>query len=403
MEVVVQKFGGTSMANPERIEKVAARITETVNEGKRVVAVVSAMGQTTDELILMAKRITNKPPKREMDMLLSTGEQISISLLAMAIDALGYPVISLTGAQGGIYTDERHMKARIRAIDAKRIERELDQGKIVIVAGFQGISETKDITTLGRGGSDTTAVAIAAALCAPCEIFTDVEGVFTADPRMVKEARKLKEVSFGEMLELASLGALVLQPRSVEVAAVYGVDIHVRSSFSYAEGTIVKDVSRLEKQVVVTGVTSDPDCAKIVLLHIPDDTGILCGVFSSLSREGINVDMIVQASKEQHTTDLTFTVTRDDLEPALEVLKASGLVPLTAILVDKDVAKVSIVGAGMMSNPGVAVRMFEALHAQSIPIQLVSTSEIKVSCLIPLSMERSAVRACHAQFELENE
>lgn len=402
MGIVVQKFGGTSVAGPQRIKAVAERIVATVNQGHQVVAVVSAQGHTTDELLNLAGQISSKPPRRELDMLLATGEQISISLLAMAIDALGYPVISLTGAQGGILTDERHTKAKIREIDCKRIHGELHQGRVVIVAGFQGVSNTNDITTLGRGGSDTTAVAVAAALHATvCEIYTDVEGVYTADPRVVPTATKLREIGYGEMLEMASLGAMVLQPRAVEVAAIYGVEIHVRSSFSAAEGTIVKKVSNLEKEVLVTGVTSDSDCAKVVLVDIPDSTATLYNLFSRLANEGINVDMIVQTSKEERTTDLTFTVTRSDLQQTVEVIDGYDQLKAAKVLIDEKVAKVSIVGAGMMSNPGVAASMFQALCTADIPIQLVSTSEIKVSCLIPRDRVNEATQACHAKFELE--
>ena len=403
MAIIVQKYGGSSVDGPERIRAVAQRIVNTVKAGYEVVAVVSAQGKTTDSLIEMAKSISKTPPKREMDMLLSTGEQISISLLAMAIDALGHPVVSLTGAQGGIMTDEHHTKARIRKVDGARIRAELERGCVVIVAGFQGVSATNDITTLGRGGSDTTAVAVAAALDAEvCEIYTDVEGVFTADPRLVPNARKVTEVGYGEMLEMASLGAMVLQPRAVEVAAIYGVPIHVRSSFSPHRGTIVKEVREVERVVSVTGVASDDNCAKITLVGIPNDMDILCQVFSELAAESINVDMIVQASRDESTTDLTFTVAREDKVQALATIARIQGNRSWTVLCDENVAKVSIVGAGMMTNPGVAAAMFEALKEKNIPVQVVSTSEIKVSCLIPRELYKQAVQACHQKFQLEN-
>ncbi len=402
MDLIVQKFGGTSVADTTCIQRVAGRIVRETQRGRSVVVVVSAQGHTTDQLLQKAREITPRPPQRELDMLLATGEQMSVSLLAMAVDALGVPVISLTGAQGGIFTDEHHTKAKIKAIRTERIAQELRNGRVVIVAGFQGVSSEQDITTLGRGGSDTTAVALAASLGASvCEIYTDVEGVYTADPRLEPRARKLLEVGYGEMLEMASLGALVLQPRAVEVAAAYGVPIHVRSSFSEAEGTWVKEDASMEKEILVTGVTADRDCAKIVLVDVPDDTSVLHQVFSRLASVGVNVDMIVQTSKQQHTTDLTFTVTEDEVEQALDVIKDIPSAEDAAIVYDIDVAKVSIVGAGMMSNPGVAASMFGCLNEANIPIQLVSTSEIKVSCLIPRNRVRDAVQACHRQFQLD--
>ncbi len=399
--VIVQKYGGSSVADTEKIKAVAQRIVSTVREGHEVVAVVSAQGKTTDKLITQARAISTSPPRREMDMLLATGEQVSIALLAMAIDALGQPVISLTGAQGGIMTDTQHTKARIRLVDGTRIRQELDQGKVVIVAGFQGITSGNDITTLGRGGSDTTAVAVAAALNAEkCEIFTDVEGVYSADPRLVPDARKLDEVDYSEMLELASLGAMILQPRAVEVAAIYGVPIHVRSSFSQTAGTMVREVNSVEREVAVTGVASDENCAKISLLGIPNDVSVLCGVFSALAAEGVNVDMIVQANSGREITDLTFTVTREDKEVALETLSRLEGSEGWQVACNDDVAKVSIVGAGMMTNPGVAAGMFEALTKAGIPVYVVSTSEIKVSCLVPRDSYPEAVRACHEKFDL---
>lgn len=402
MAVIVQKYGGSSVADTEKIMNVARRVVQTVQEGHRVVVVVSAQGKTTDSLIEQARAISANPPKRELDMLLATGEQISIALLAMAIDSLGQPVISLTGAQGGIMTDTQHTKARIREVDGGRICSELAQGQVVIVAGFQGVTNANDITTLGRGGSDTTAVAVAAALQAEvCEIYTDVEGVYSADPRLVSDAVKLDEVDYDEMLELASLGAMVLQPRAVEVASVYGVPIHVRSSFSAERGTMIKEVNVVEREVSVTGVAYDENCAKITLAGIPTDISALHNVFSSLAAEGVNVDMIVQAGTSTPTADLTFTVAREELDTALAVITRIQNDQSWKVVCDEDVAKVSIVGAGMMTNPGVAARMFEALSEEKIPVYVVSTSEIKVSCLVPRSRYQDAVRACHRKFELD--
>ncbi len=402
MAIIVQKYGGSSVADTDKIQTVARRIINTVKQGHQVVAVVSAQGKTTDSLIAQARSISSNPPKREMDMLLATGEQISIALLAMAIDSLGQPVVSLTGAQGGIMTDTQHTKARIRLVDGSRIEQELKEGKVVIVAGFQGITSGNDITTLGRGGSDTTAVAVAAALQAQvCEIYTDVEGVYSADPRLVPEARKLPEVIYSEMLELASLGAMILQPRAVEVAAIYGVPLHVRSSFSQNGGTMVREVNNVERKVSVTGVASDPNCAKITLMGIPNDVSVLCEVFSALAAESVNVDMIVQTGTEKEITDLTFTVTREEEDAALRIIAGLAGSGNWEIACDQNVAKVSIVGAGMMTNPGVAAGMFEALKEACVPVYVVSTSEIKVSCLVPRAKHQAAVRACHKKFGLD--
>lgn len=402
MGILVQKFGGSSVANPERIKRVAQRVVEAKEKGDDVVVVVSAMGDTTDELLDLARQITDRPPHREMDMLLSTGEQVSIALLAMAIHELGKPVVSLTGAQGGIVTDNTHTKARIQRINTDRVRRELAGGKIVIVAGFQGITEGYDITTLGRGGSDTTAVALAAALGArECEIYTDVDGVFTADPRVVPDARKLADISYGEMLEMASLGALVLQPRSVEFGAQYGVPIHVRSSFNRNEGTLVREERVVEKDMIVVGVAHDVNVAKVAILDVPDRPGVAAKIFSALAAEAINVDMIVQTAKEQHTTDMLFSVSRGDLQRTEEIVRAvAAELGAKSVLVDDGVAKVSIIGAGMVSNPGVAARMFEALAKKEINIQVISTSEIKVSCLVREDAIEEAVRAVHDAFGL---
>lgn len=399
MGIIVQKYGGTSVAGPERIQKVAARVCRAVDAGNQVVVVVSAQGDTTDQLLEMARAISPRPPKRELDMLLATGEQISIALLAMAIDALGYKVISLTGAQGGIMTDEHHTKAKIRKVNGERITTELKRGAIVIVAGFQGVTADNNITTLGRGGSDTTAVAVAAALQADiCEIYTDVAGVYSADPRMVPDARLLPEVGYDEMLELASLGALILQPRAVEVAAIYGVPLHVRSSFQDCPGTIVREVEDVEKAVSVTGVASDDNCAQITIIGVPQEVNTLQLVFASLAEEGINVDMIVKASGRAATTNLSFTVQRGDLQSALEAIHHLPGAGQWEISANEDVAKVSIVGAGMMTNPGVAAAMFDVLAEEGVPVELVTTSEIKVSCLVPRKRLKDAVSSCHRRF-----
>lgn len=402
MAIVVQKFGGSSVANPDRIKAVAKRVVETKSSGNQVVVVVSALGDTTDELIELARQISERPPRREMDMLLATGEQVSIALLAMAIYELGVPVISLTGAQGGIITDNAHTKAKILRVNPERVKSELDAGKVVIVAGFQGITSTQDITTLGRGGSDTTAVALAAALKADvCEIFTDVDGVFTADPRVEPTARKLLDVSYGEMLEMASLGAGVLQPRSVEFASQYGVIIHVRSSFNHSEGTIVREERALEKDMVVVGVAHDVNVAKVTIVNVPDRPGVAHRIFSQLAKDQINVDMIVQTTTQQNTADLIFTINRDDLARAKDVVDVVAKeLGAEKVIVDDNVAKVSIVGAGMVSNPGVAAKMFEALAESDINIMVISTSEIKVSCLVQASDVLKAVRVIHEAFGL---
>ncbi len=402
MAIVVQKYGGSSVANAERIQRVAGRVVECARKGKHVVVVVSARGDTTDDLISLAREITNEPPKREMDMLLATGEQISIALLAMAIDKLGHPVISLTGPQAGISTDAVHTKARIQDINTRRIRDELAGGKIVIVAGFQGATTEGEITTLGRGGSDTTAVALAAALDAEvCEIYTDVDGVYTTDPRIEPQACKLDSISYDEMLELASLGAQVLHPRSVEYGKQYGVPIHVRSSFNHNRGTMVQEVDKMEKVMMVSGIAYDLNVAKIALYDVPDKPGIAFQLFEQLAKESINVDMIIQSSMRDERNDISFTVGKDDLNRAVAVVqKVREEIGGTGISYDEKVAKVSIVGAGMVSNPGVAASMFGALAQEGINIQMISTSEIKVSCIISSSQVQQAVRALHKTFDL---
>jgi aspartate kinase len=404
MSLIVQKFGGSSVASPEKIKKVARRIVNCKKEGHQVITVLSAMGNTTDELIELAYQVSDNPSPREMDMLLSTGEQVSIALLAMAIEQLGFPVISLTAGQVGIRTDNVHSKAKILEINTGRIQRELSQNKIVIVAGFQGVSAENDITTLGRGGSDTTAVALAAALKADvCEIYTDVEGIFTTDPRIVPNASKLPTISFDEMLELASLGALVLQPRAVEFAKQFKVRLHVRSSLNYNEGTIIQEVNGMEKELIVSGVALDKNVAKIALFDVPDRPGIAYKLFNALAEENINVDMIIQSHERNDINDISFTVARDDVKKAVATAeKICREIGAKKVVFNDRVAKVSIVGAGMKTNPGIAAMMFEALYSLNINIQMIATSEIKVSCIIAEEEAEAAVKALHKRFNLEN-
>ena len=401
--LVVKKFGGSSVGDPERIKRVARRVVEEHREGNQVVVAVSAMGDTTDDLISLMKQVTNNPPEREMDMLLSTGEQISIALLAMAIRDLGSDVVSLTGGQVGIHTDDVHTKAKILRIETGRVREELDQGRVVVVAGFQGVNPDGDITTLGRGGSDTTAVALAAALRADvCEIFTDVDGVYTTDPRVVPEARKLSHISYDEMLELASLGAQVLHPRSVELAKHYGIPLHVRTSFNHMEGTIVEEAPDMENAPVVSGVAHDYNVAKIGLFDVPDKPGVAKTIFKALSKQSINVDMIIQSAMRNNMNDIGFTTTIDDLRKALQIIEAiQGEVGFKGYTHDEDVAKVSIVGAGMISHPGVAADMFEALADEGINLEMITTSEIKVSCVIKRADTEKAVKALHKKFVTE--
>jgi aspartate kinase len=400
--LVVQKYGGSSVANPERIKRVAARIVETKLQGHNVVVVVSAMGDTTDDLIDLMKQIAENPSEREMDMLLSTGEQISVALLAMAIESLGEKAVSLTGAQVGVVTDNVHTKAKIIDVHTERMKAELKTGNIVVVAGFQGISMDNDITTLGRGGSDTSAVALAAVLRAGlCEIFTDVDGVYTADPRIVPEARKLDIISFDEMLELSHLGAGVLHPRSVELAKKYKVPLHVRSSFNNHQGTVLKEVEEMEGINVVTGVAHDYNVAIVGIFDVPDEPGIAMKIFNALSDANINVDVIVQSAMRNNINDIAFTVTKDELMKTLQVVKDSQeKVGYKEYSCDDKVAKVSIVGAGMASYYGVAAKMFEALAEENINIEMITTSDIKVSCIISSDDTEKAVRALHRKFEL---
>ena len=400
--LIVQKYGGSSVANAERIRRVARRVTDVRAEGHDVVVVVSAMGDTTDDLIHLVKEITDYPPERELDMLLSTGEQVSIALLAMAIKDLEKPVISLTGAQVGIMTDNVHTKAKILNVNTSRLQNELEQGNIIVVAGFQGVNNVNDITTLGRGGSDTTAVALAVALKADlCEIYTDVDGVYTADPRLVPDARKLDAVSYDEMLELAHLGAVVLHPRSVELAMQYGLPLHVRSSFNHNLGTIVKEAAGMEKSLLVTGVAYDLDVARIGLFNVFDKPGIAYKLFKTLADERINVDMIIQSAMRDDRNDIAFTCSQGDLKRALEVVeKLQPELGSSGYTSDSGVAKISIIGAGMVSNPGVASLMFEAIYEQGINLEMISTSEVKISCIIKADEARKAVRALHKKFNL---
>lgn len=402
--LVVQKYGGSSVANPDRIRRVAGRVAAVREKGHDIAVVVSAMGDTTDDLVSLVKEITGSPPDREMDMILSTGEQVSIALLAMAIRELGRPVISLTGAQAGINTDNAHTKAKILNIDTNRIRKEFAQENIVVVAGFQGIDTAGNITTLGRGGSDTTAVALAAALKADlCEIYTDVDGVYTTDPRIVPEARKLDVISYEEMLELANLGAAVLHPRAVELAMKYKMPLHVRSSFNNNPGTLVKEVENMEKGLLVTGVVCDHNVAKIGLFNVMDKPGIAYTLFKALADQKINVDMIIQSAMRDERNDISFTCSNGDLKKALAVVdRLQSDIGADGYTYGEGVAKVSIVGAGMVSNPGVAAEMFEALYKEGINIDMISTSEIKVSCIIKDDDAEKAVRTLHKKFKLDN-
>ena len=399
MGLIVQKYGGTSVRDAERVMNVARRITDTYKAGNSVVVAVSAQGDTTDDLIEKAKEINENPSKREMDMLLATGEQISISMLAMAIEKLGYPVVSLTGWQAGFKTDSHYGSARINTIDTERIKTELDRKRIVIVAGFQGLNKYDDITTLGRGGSDTSAVALAAALNAElCEIYTDVDGVYTADPRFVKNAYKLDDISYDEMLELASLGANVLHNRSVEMAKKYNVKLSVRSSLNNNEGTYVKEVEQVEK-MLVRGVTRDNDCARVALCGVEDTPGKAFQVFSMLAKHGISVDLIIQSIGNGVKKDIAFTVTEGDLDEVLKLINEhNSMIKADEVKSTKDVSKVSIVGAGMVNNSGVAAKMFEALSDAHININMIATSEIKVSVLVDRKDAERAVVAIHDKF-----
>jgi len=399
MGLIVQKFGGSSVANAERVMNVAKIVTDTYDAGNSVIVVVSAQGDTTDELIEKAKEINPDASKREMDMLLSTGEQISIALLAMAIEKLGYPVTSLTGWQIGMKTNSNYGNARIKSVDTERIQKELDDRHIVIVAGFQGINKYDDITTLGRGGSDTTAVAIAAVMHADlCQIYTDVDGVYTADPRKVPNAVKMDEITYDEMLELASLGAQVLHNRSVEMAKKYNVNLEVVSSLEKKPGTKVKEAVRMES-MLVRGVAKDEDVVRISVVGVEDRPGIAFQLFSALAKKKINIDLIIQSLGSDGKNDISFTTTKGNLKETLAVIEnLNGVLNAREVKYDENVAKISIVGAGMANNPGIAAMMFEALYDAGINIQMISTSEIKISVLIDAKHADVAVRAIHDKF-----
>jgi len=401
--IVVQKYGGTSVADVERLQRVAQRVVDSHRAGHQVLVVVSAMGSTTDELVDMAARINPRAPKRELDILLTSGERISMALLAMAIEALGASARSFTGSQAGIITDAVHGKARILDVAPQRVREALDAGHVVIVAGFQGVSrDTQDITTLGRGGSDTTAVAMAAALQADvCEIYTDVDGVYTADPRIVPAARKLDRLAYEEMLELAAQGARVLQVRSVEYGRNHGVRIHVRSSFNGSEGTWIVPQEDMVEDAIISGVAHDTSEAKVTVGGVPDSPGVAAGLFTALADAHVNVDMIVQNISSDGRTDISFTVPRGEVDQATELLDARlADIGAERIVVNPAVAKVSLIGAGMKTHPGVAARMFEALSRAGVNIQMISTSTIRVSVIIDDTHVDDAVRAVHREFGL---
>ena len=398
MGLIVQKFGGSSVRDAERVMNVARIVTDTYREGNDVVVVVSAQGDTTDDLIEKAYEINSKPSKREMDMLMASGEQISIALLAMAIEKLGCPVVSLLGWQAGFNTSSAYGTARIKNVKADRLRSEIDRHNIVVVAGFQGINKYDDLTTLGRGGSDTSAVAIAAALRADrCQIFTDVEGVYTADPRKVDNAKKLQEITYDEMLELATLGAQVLNNRSVEMAKKYNVELEVLSSLKRVHGTIVKEVTKMEK-MLIRGVTKDTDVARISVTKIPNTPGVAFKLFDVLAKHKINVDIILQSVGRDSTKDITFTVSKSNADETVECVKNLFDIDDSNIICDTSVAKISIVGAGMESHPGTASKMFEALYERDINIDMIATSEIKISVLIDLEDADRAVSAIHKAF-----
>lgn len=402
MSVIVKKFGGTSVGDTTKIKNVAKQIIRAIELEHQVVVVVSAMGGGTDRLIALAEEISSSPPERELDVLLSTGEQVSIALLAMAVSELGYEAISLTGNQVGILTDGFYSNARIVSINNARILTELDLGKVVILAGFQGVTIDDEITTLGRGASDTTAVAVAASLGAErCEIYTDVDGIFTADPQTVKNARKLDQITHEEMLEMAGLGAKVLHSRSVELAQKFEVPLVVRSSFHRGEGTIIVKESEMMERVVVSGVTSNKDQAKISLIGIEDKPGVAAKVFQAVAEQKINIDMIIQNIGHDGTTDLSFTVSEKDLSSTVDIIEeVRRQIKIVTVETDSNISKVSVVGIGMVSHVGIAAKMFSALAIENINIQMISTSEIKISCVIDQSQTEKAVQMVHDSFDL---
>lgn len=402
-KIIVQKFGGTSVGSPERILAVAKRAIESQKHYTHVVLVVSAMGDSTDELIALAKQISATPSPREYDALISTGENVSAALVAMAIQAQGHPAISLTGPQAGVQTENLYSKAKITHVDTTRIQNELNSGKIVVVTGFQGLNPNQDVATIGRGGSDTSAVVLAAALGAQvCEIYTDVDGVYTTDPRAVSKAQKLSEICYDEMLELASLGAKVLHPRSVECAKENHIILHVRSSFCADEGTYVKEENPMETTRPVTGITLSEEEAMITVQDIPDQPGNAGQLFSNLGAGAINVDMIIQSAQDNGTNTITFTLQEEDLPQALQISEATGkTLGAQKVKTDSQIAKISIVGVGMISKPGIAAKMFEVLGKNGINIRLISTSEIKISCAIDRSNAKKALQLLHTAFELD--
>jgi len=405
MALIVQKYGGSSAADTAKIRKIAHRAIAASAEGNKVVVVISAMGDTTDTLLELAREISEQPDERELDSLLATGEVVSSALLAMAIKSLGHPAISLSGSQAGIQTDDTHSQARISSIAPERVLKELEKGYIVVVAGFQGITEDMDVTTLGRGGSDTTAVALAVSLKADmCHIFTDVEGVFTADPRLEPKGRKLKQVDYEEMMELATYGARVMHPRAVEIGQMYDMPIHVASSFNDQRGTVIRGGMCMEIRNKVRGIAHDLNVAKVTILAVPDRPGIATAIFEPLAKANVSVDTIVQNASVEDMTDLTFTVTRNDLSKALEVVApvirdigAKGMAH------DAKLGKVSIVGSGMQNTPGYAARMFRALYDAGINIEVITTSEIRITCIVHESKVPEAVRALHKAFNLDEE
>jgi len=403
MALIVQKYGGSSVASAERIKNVAQRIAQAREKGDQVVVVVSAMGDTTDELIRLASEVSGQPDRREYDLLLSTGEIVSSTLLAMALRDMGYKAISLTGAQAGIQTDAAHSRARILKVESKRVVKELEKGNIVIVAGFQGVTDEMDVTTLGRGGSDTTAVALAASLGAEtCQIYTDVEGVYTADPRLIPEARQLKEISYEEMLEMASYGAKVMHHRAVELGEVNNIPILVASSFTDKPGTLIHGGVSMEVRNKVRSIAHDLDVARITLVGVPDRPGVPADIFQPLAKAGISVDTIVQNAGIRDTTDLTFTVAKSELANALEVIApVCRAIGAGECISDSRLGKVSIIGTGMQNTPGYAARMFDALSGEGINIQLITTSEIRITCIIDGARVKDAVRVLHQAFELE--
>ncbi|MGH8971904.1 MAG: aspartate kinase [Acidimicrobiia bacterium] len=402
LPLVVQKYGGTSVADPDRIRAVADHVSRTRRQGADVVVVVSAMGKTTDELIRLANEVSHAPAVRELDMLLTAGERITMSLLCMALIDMGVPAVSFTGSQAGIVTDTTHGKAKILEVRAQRLTDALAGGNVVVVAGFQGVSTAFDVTTLGRGGSDTTAVALAAALGASaCEIYTDVAGVYTADPRLVPDARRLGAVSYEEMLDMAATGGRVLALRSVEFARNHGVALHVRSSFTWEPGTWVREEDETMEAAIISGVTHDTSEAKVTISQVPDRPGIAARVFRALADESVNVDMIVQNTSSGGTTDISFTLPKDDLARATRVIE--GIVPeigAAAFDHDSDIARVSLIGAGMKTHPGVAATMFEVLAKESVNIEMISTSSIRISCVVRSGDVERAVRALHDVFGL---